>query len=886
MKVIKPLGLGILHRTFEHGGRCRLVVTAVAFFSLDDPDVLLPEINLWKLMPAELGENGILDEWMLKTRGEVLVTGKAYPPGGDAQPVCAVRVCIGPIDKRLFVVGDRFWSGSKASEPIPFREMPVTWAQAFGGPGYKLNPLGKGYGQSRLDDGTTIQLLPNIEDPKQAVAAPADRPKPAGFDAYDLTWPQRFKKVGTYDSRWLEKDFPGLAADIDWTFFNRAPEDQWLEGNFQGDEAFRVENMHSERSTIESRLPAVVARCFVVRAGDERRELCEIPLRIDTVHLFPNSLRGVLLFRGTTDVAEDDAADISLIVAAAEARGQPKPLEHYRSAVAQRLDRDTGHLYALRDSDLMPPRAAGQKPVPAEAFSDMEELLQTEGLMAKRMRQRALSEHAHLRAVCRLNEIDPDEHLPKLVFPDAEPMPSLDELPAYVEAKTLEAEQARADAEQRREEAIAKAREQCAKVGVDLDAIMADAAAQGGGPPEFSAQKILDDLRAQLTLAQNAGTPLPAVEQRLADEALPRKLEHMEDQLKQVYRQFAHYMPAANSPQEDQAVYLRVKLQASLDAGESLADRDFTGADLSGMNLRGADLHDVFLEKADLSGADLSNSHLSGCVLARATLAGTDLSGADLSDANLGEANLSKANLRGANLTRAVLAKADLSGACFVEAELAQADLMEARCAGADFDGARGPELLFLKVDLSGVKLARAMLRKCVFVECTLVGTDFSGANLESAVLVTAQADGANFTRAQATNLRVVHGSSLAGAVFRGAVLTGANLRGTNLVEADFAEGQLDNADLSECDLRRSSFYRASAKQALFIRADLRDAELISANLMLSLLQKANIEGADFQGANLFRADFARIKGDRGTSFEDANMKQIRFVERSKHDQG
>ena len=39
-------------------------------------------------------------------------------------------------------------------------------------------------------------------------------------------------------------------------------------------------------------------------------------------------------------------------------------------------------------------------------------------------------------------------------------------------------------------------------------------------------------------------------------------------------------------------------------------------------------------------------------------------------------------------------------------------------------------------------------------------------------------------------------------------------------------------------------------------------------------------------GANLFRVDFALIKGNDGTNFDGANMKFIRFVDRSEKTDG
>ncbi|MEH1942832.1 MAG: pentapeptide repeat-containing protein, partial [Nostoc sp.] len=81
-------------------------------------------------------------------------------------------------------------------------------------------------------------------------------------------------------------------------------------------------------------------------------------------------------------------------------------------------------------------------------------------------------------------------------------------------------------------------------------------------------------------------------------------------------------------------------LEKLVQAGESLANKDFRGADLSNSDLRGANLYNSNLGDANLSGANLSSANLGDA----------NLSGANLSSANLGDANLSGANLSSANL--------------------------------------------------------------------------------------------------------------------------------------------------------------------------------------------------------------------------------------------
>ncbi len=66
-------------------------------------------------------------------------------------------------------------------------------------------------------------------------------------------------------------------------------------------------------------------------------------------------------------VAEPDAADVLQIIGGVEEVSDPRPVEHYETVLAQRLDRKKAYLYLLRDQDLMPPRFAGRPGYPGTA---------------------------------------------------------------------------------------------------------------------------------------------------------------------------------------------------------------------------------------------------------------------------------------------------------------------------------------------------------------------------------------------------------------------------------------------------------------------------------------------------------------------------------------
>ncbi|MSP25284.1 MAG: DUF2169 domain-containing protein [Myxococcales bacterium] len=882
MKVIKPLKLGVLHRTFENDGACYFVPTFLLYFAFDSPSVPLQEIHLWKTLGEELGEGVPLDECMPKPSGEVLLTARAYPPGGDA-PSCAVRLELGAVNKQLYVFGEREWRRGVPTDPRPFRELPLSWHTAFGGPTFAPNPHGKGCGTVLTERGK-VQFMPNVEHPKRLVAAPGDRPEPASFGALELTWPQRRALAGTYDARWQKERSPGFPADFDATFFNVAQPDQRITEFFRGDETFVLENMHPSRARIESRLPGLSTRCFITRDASDGEEFREIAMRIDTVHLLPHRLRGVVVFRGVTTVSEDDASDVKQLVAACERPGESRPMKHYQAVLAERLDKKRAHLVALRDRDLMASRDPGVPVHEEETLGPIEQQLATEGLVTQNQRRRAEGELERLSAELRAHGVDPDAHVPA-ELPKPEAMPALDDLADYVDEQLRLAEAAREEANKAMELALADTRRSCEENGLDLDAILAEAEAKRGGPPKFSAKAEVEKLEAQLVLAKNAGVRLEHVEAELADGELMAKLERTEAQLKYAYRKFAHLFPAARRLTGEPATALRAEVMRAHAAGETLRDRDLTGADLSGLELSGADFRGAFLERANLTDTRLAGADLSDAVLARADLTRADLQLAKVRGTNFGDATLDGTLLGAVDLTGAVLARARLTRVDLRGATLERVDMLDVSLRDCDLRDVRAKELQLLgmaddEIDLRGSDFSGAEFHRCNFLKVRLDGARFTGSSLRESVLLGVIADGADFARADCTNLRVVMGSSFAGASFEGARLVKANFRDTNLRGANLTSAELSEADFSGADLTDASLTGAIGRRALFIKTNLTRCNVRGADLMEAVLQKAMIEDTDFRGANLFRVDFAKVRGKRGTRFDGANMKFIRFVDR------
>jgi len=349
MKVIKDLDQGLLLNYFGLDNRFYLSVTIMTFFDFNNPDQPISEQKMWPFIQEELGGETIFDMGMPKPKGEVLLWGRCFARDGKPVPASQVSFQLGPIRKALYVFGDRQWKksaiGLTISDPEPFTEMPVIFERAFGGTGFDKNPVGKGINKVVIPDVGEIHPLPNIEDPKHIIGSTKDSPWPAGFAPFDFSWPQRAKKLGTYDNKWFLEHWPFYPEDMDWTYFNAAPEDQQMEAFFNGNERFTVTNMHKTKQTIDSRLPNVRHRLFINQLADKNKpegdkNFKEIHTHIDTIWLFPHAERGVVIYRGSAETADDEALDVTHIyIATEEPSSKPKTIEQFREEFEKRLDR-------------------------------------------------------------------------------------------------------------------------------------------------------------------------------------------------------------------------------------------------------------------------------------------------------------------------------------------------------------------------------------------------------------------------------------------------------------------------------------------------------------------------------------------------------------------
>ncbi|MDI1480864.1 DUF2169 domain-containing protein [Polyangium sp. y55x31] len=730
-----------------------------------------------------------------KLNAEVFVKGHCHAAGGIPLTECLVRFAVGAWSKTLRVVGRRAWSdklpGAVPSAPIGFTKMPLTWANAFGGPGFLDNPAGKGLGDE----------LPNVEYPDAPVRNRGDRPIPAGFGPVSPFWPARTNKLGKeYGKAWQDKRAPFYAEDFDWTHFHAAPPDQQLPGYLRGDEELLFQNLSPTEPTLRTRLPGTRVRAFV---HDDAGRFREVPISLDT--LLADLDRNVLelTFRGVIEVREHDLEDVRTMLIAQEQLGtRPLPEAHYRDILLA-FEKDPVNLAAA-----MPPE-----------FADVVARAQAE----KR------GEAPPLRS-----DLDPisakiDQKLGAFGAPMVEQV-----------GKNIAEAREKAKGHKDIDADLAKSAQ-----AVD-DAPPSMVIKKPGVLPPLGLRRTMRSVleEAERVKKALADKDVPAdkreeVSAKLAElEAVPH--DPRWPKLDPAYRPptgpISTDEPGPGRDLSEQDLTGRDLRGLDL-RGANLEGAILTRADLSGADLSGANLRDAVLFKTNLEGARLVSADLRRANLARVRAKNADFSRASLETAFFEDGDLEGATLAQASGPYAVFTRTNLTGARAERADFERADFTEATMDGASFE----------RASLVSALLARVRGRKARFVGARIAGASFhdahlvlasladasgekvllEGANLEDADLSHADLPSSHFTRVSATAASFVR-ANLPGARFYKAKLDGVDATQANFFEADFSRALVS----------RTKFVKANLYEANFTAAQGKDADFNGANLKRSTLER------------------------------------------------
>ncbi|WP_438025528.1 DUF2169 family type VI secretion system accessory protein [Sorangium sp. So ce233] len=248
-------------------------------------------------------------------RAEVVLTGHAWAPGGAPVRRMPVRLAIlrgaaALVDKRIEVVGDRTaTAASPDPEPQPFVKMPIEYQRAWGNLGDPENPFGVGV----LEDPHGRTSLPNL-------LSPGGRRGPIGLGPIPPFVPSRAHRLRSLAYTALE----GIATipdDFDWSYFQSAPADQRFD-RVLGGEQIVLEGLSPHHPALATRLPALRALATIYLPNGAQRWVL---LTGDMLVVHPDAERCAVVFRGSFQVAQEDALPALRVAVGVEVGGRPVP---------------------------------------------------------------------------------------------------------------------------------------------------------------------------------------------------------------------------------------------------------------------------------------------------------------------------------------------------------------------------------------------------------------------------------------------------------------------------------------------------------------------------------------------------------------------------------
>ncbi len=288
------------------------VVTSSAIFDIIDgaEPVLSDEQRKIQLADEYIGEDSTrhlfrqADFVPFKPATDVTAIAQAWAPAkthpGQGWPVgISIKTAKHSIEKKLRVYGPRQWEKKSKNKwalttADEAKSVPLDYYRAFGGlilndlpiegvnqDANRFNPIGFGV----LNDAQKTDLdrfdAPQIEDINTPIKTPSGDYLPQGFAPIAPYWRFRQQYTGTYDQSWIDTQHPFLPPDFDFKFFNCAHPDLIITPYLQGDEEFKLTNLHPHFPQMQFALPNVqLGAVATYKTGESLRS----QLVLDGVH--------------------------------------------------------------------------------------------------------------------------------------------------------------------------------------------------------------------------------------------------------------------------------------------------------------------------------------------------------------------------------------------------------------------------------------------------------------------------------------------------------------------------------------------------------------------------------------------------------------------------
>jgi uncharacterized protein YjbI with pentapeptide repeats len=840
MKIIKPLRIGLIHRTYQFKKKNWFVVSPLLFFRLGTGELLVEHLQ-WPLALSGPGMTTGLDMGMPKINGEVLISGFAFAPYGKNVNEQDIGFKMSSIEKRIHVVGNREWKKSgqdyiRSSAEL-FKKMPVSYDRAFGGKEYPENPEGCGFECVKNGD----FRLPNIERITDPVNEINNTYYPEGFLPLNLSSPSQQKKAGTYNETWLKNDYPGYPSDINWELFNSAREDQRIKGYFTGGEEYEILNMHPQKQIIKGELPKLSCRVFIKKRNLEKYNFNEIETFPDTIWFFPDKELGVMIFRGQHNVNDSDALDIDVCMCAYEKIGDKKrPTDYYQKIMELRLDPKTAAGHIFNDSQLSPEKS---KEVVAQMIKDN-----------KRIQERALEEKQA--AIDRsLDLLISGKKIPSnFIRPVAKP----GFLPLIPQESIASAD---FDLSETIDHVESMAKNLTKKVKLTLK--------------ENKEALNLLELKSQkkdIDTVQQRGH-IKKIEQMLHTEngsdqsssqlefLIPEgKAEDIKKAFGNITKGKVYARQLADSPVvsdlcSSDAEYLGNLIKKLMSVKKGITGIDCSGAKLSGVDFSGFDLKNTMFEYADLRGCNFTGAECTGAVFTAALLDDVNFSKAKMDQANLSSITAARVNFSGCSMKNALINKATFKDSKFDGALMTGIQAMKAVCNNISFKNVTCDQGMFIDALFRQSEWSNSKLGKMIFIGADLTEAKFRNSTLTKTILINAIADGADFT--EAIMFQVQSGGT---ASFRNAKFLNSRVEECGFRSINMTGLKANQASFIKCDLGNTDLTNADFSNASLLRSVLFGTRMVNANLCMADLYESVAKKTDFTRANMFKTSLHNVE--------------------------
>lgn len=895
MKIFNPLEASICQRTIEHDRKFYWVASVKLHISMSDNRVLFEQDCIADLMSA-MGEQPLPDMGMPKPKAEYLVSGHYFSDKAVPLNAGQVEVKFAGHKKTLNVFGDRKWFATIPTKPEVFTTLPLSYEYSFGGQQAAKNPIGKGYQESSL---------PNIELADQAISSNTVHYEPAGFAPMDPSWPQRAQYQGTYDEQYLEKYYPGYPMDMDWRLFMTGPKDQWHEGYYQGNEEYRLKNMHPQRPMIFGQLPNLLPRCFIKHTLDNNTEaqFKELDLNLDTVWFFPEHEVIQLTWRAMVAVTTDDAEEISHLLLGYEHREDARRNNaYYKNAMERRILNNDPFETNLNTKDLVP--LGGQSSLDRlkdTALEDLgtnefsknidaktDEIMQSVDEQVSRSMEDVKSQISssemegpkkaelmqQLEGLSADNQLDPDfaiimEKLEDLLPGMNKGDPKKIELGSFSFKKL--------DAIMDEIEVFTAKKKASALLGIQpeierLKVMLEQSAAQLS---EDDANKIEQQIK---YLENMNAEPIPPMVllPRLNLAEIKQQLLASLPQLKEAHSKL-HLLASNpltnNSTLVEQAKEHIInierqeleKISAQLDQAESgFMESYILGAHFAPDGL--SPHEDASLRKSELLKRLSNNESVANQDWACLDLSGLNLDGVDFSNCLLEQVIFKDCSLVGANFSFSVLARATMNNSNFEKANFN----------GANIGAIKAENSRFKHANFNNSKLSKSDFKACSFEEASIIQPELLEVTFDHCIFDYATLDG-----------WILIERKLSGLSFKNAKLSGFSFNGCEILDCSFDSAYMPSTVWSSCNLQRLSFRDSDMTSNCFVVGEDEQMNLNSLDFSFAKLNKANLQKLEFKSCRFNKAELnsANLMSSilQGTSFDECEAVDAQFQKAHLH---